>query len=207
MSAAGEGRTGRRAGDSRTREAILDAARKRFGDTGYAGATIRGIAADAGVDPALVHHYYGNKERLFSAAMRMPVIPGELLETALAPGNRDPGQTLGQHLVRTVVAAWDVPEIRATVLGLLRTAVTSEQAAAMLREFLSAAMLGRIAGAAADPGTPDAKRRAALVASQMVGLALARYVLAIEPIASSTADELAAAVGPTLDRYLTGELE
>jgi AcrR family transcriptional regulator len=199
-------RAGRRAGDSRTREAILDAARKRFGDSGYAGATIRGIAADAGVDPALVHHYYGNKERLFSAAMRMPVIPGELLETALAPGSRDPGQTLGQHLVRTVVTVWDMPEIRATVLGLLRTAVTSEQAAAMLREFLSAAMLGRIAGAAADPGTPDARRRAALVASQMVGLALARYVLAIEPIASSTGDELAAAVGPTLDRYLTGEL-
>jgi hypothetical protein len=119
--------------------------------------------------------------------MRMPVIPGELLETALAPGSRDPGQTLGQHLVRTVVTVWDMPEIRATVLGLLRTAVTSEQAAAMLREFLSAAMLGRIAGAAADPGTPDARRRAALVASQMVGLALARYVLAIEPIASSRA--------------------
>ncbi|SRR5713226_8320035 len=226
-----EGRTGRRTGDSGTREAILDAARQRFGDNGYERATIRGIAADAGVDAALVHHYYGNKERLFAAAMRLPIIPGDLLDAALAPGSRAPGQGMGEHLVRSALAAWDVPEVRATFLGLLRTAVTSEQAAAMLREFIAASILGRIAGAvaagpAAGPGArdapaagsgsgagsgngagpKDAERRAALVASQMLGLALARYVLGIEPLASANADELTAAIGPTVERYLTGEV-
>ena len=82
----GRGRTGRRGGDSGTREAILDAARKRFAAHGYDGATIRRIAADAGVDPALVHHFFGTKERLFAAAVRLPVVPGELISSALAAG-------------------------------------------------------------------------------------------------------------------------
>ena len=84
------GRTGRRGGDSGTREAILDAARKRFAAHGYAGATIRRIAADAGVDPALVHHFFGTKERLFAAAVRLPVVPGELISSALAAGPPGP---------------------------------------------------------------------------------------------------------------------
>src|ERR1700730_17173522 len=137
-------RSGRRTGDSGTREAILSAARKRFGDHGYTGATIRAIAADAGVDPALVHHFFGTKERLFAAAMRLPLIPGEMIDAALAPGARNPAQSLGEHLVRTVLGAWDVTELRDMFLGLLRSAVTSEQAAAMLREFVTETMLGRL---------------------------------------------------------------
>ncbi|HUZ38276.1 MAG TPA: TetR/AcrR family transcriptional regulator, partial [Streptosporangiaceae bacterium] len=121
-------RSGRRGGDSGTREAILAAARARFGDYGYDGATIRGIAADAGVDAALVHHFFGTKERLFAAAMRLPLIPGELVASALDPGTREPGRSLGEHLLRTVLGAWDVAEMRSTFLGLLRSAVTSEQA-------------------------------------------------------------------------------
>ena len=131
----GRRRSGRRGGDSGTREAILAAARARFGDYGYDGATIRGIAADAGVDAALVHHFFGTKERLFAAAMRLPVLPSELLAAALAAGAQDPGQSLGEHMLRTVLGAWDVAELRATFLGLLRSAMTSEQAAGMLREF------------------------------------------------------------------------
>lgn len=200
------GHTGRRAGESGTREAILDAARRQFADNGYERATIRGIAADAGVDAALVHHYYGNKERLFGAAMRLPVVPGEVLAAALAPGGRAPGESLGQHLVRSVLTAWEDPQIQSTFLGLLRSAVTSAQAAAMLREFIAASILGRIAGAAAGAGTGDAERRACLVASQMLGLALCRFVLGIEPLASADADELAVAIGPTVDRYLTADL-
>jgi AcrR family transcriptional regulator len=229
-------RTGRRTGDSGTREAILGAARKRFGDHGYAGATIRAIAADAGVDPALVHHFFGTKERLFTAAMRLPLNPGDVLSAALAPGARDPGRSLGEHLVRTVLGAWDVSEIRATFLGLLRSAVTSEQGAAMLREFASEAILGRIAEVAATDGaartggtdgaagtggtdgaagtggtgqaegTAEADYRAALVASQVLGLALTRYVLGLEPLAAASQDDLAAAIGPTLERYLTGQV-
>jgi AcrR family transcriptional regulator len=235
-------RTGRRTGDSGTREAILAAARTRFGDHGYAGATIRAIAADAGVDPALVHHFFGTKERLFAAAMRLPVIPGELISAALAPGARDPGRSLGEHLLRTVLGAWAVDEVRETFLGLMRSAVTSEQAAAMLREFATDSILGRlaeVAGAAGvagasggfdaagalyaseAPGTADADGapdaadadgfaeadfRAALVASQVLGLALTRYVLRLEPLAAASQDDLAAAIGPTLERYLTGQI-
>ena len=202
------GRSGRRSGDSGTKDAILAAARTRFGDHGYDGATIRGIAADAGVDAALVHHFFGTKERLFVAAMRLPVVPGELLAAALAAGARDPGQSLGEHMLRTVLGAWDVAELRATFLGLLRSAVTSEQAAGMLREFATEAVLGRIAGAAA-PGPPGADQqfRAALVASQVLGLALARYVLEFDPLVQAGADDLAAAIGPTLERYLTGKID
>jgi AcrR family transcriptional regulator len=200
-------RSGRRGGDSGTREAILAAARTRFGDFGYDGATIRGIAADAGVDAALVHHFFGTKERLFAAAMQLPVLPSELLAAALAAGARDPDQSLGEHMLRTVLGAWDVAEMRATFLGLLRSAVTSEQAAGMLREFATETILGRIAEVAA-PGPPgaDGQFRAALVASQVLGLALARYVLKIEPIAQASTDDLAAAIGPTVERYLTGEI-
>jgi AcrR family transcriptional regulator len=200
-------RSGRRSGDSGTREAILAAARTRFGDYGYDGATIRAIAADAGVDAALVHHFFGTKERLFAAAMRLPLVPGELLAAALAPGAREPGRDLGEHLLRTVLGAWDVAEMRATFLGLLRSAVTSEQAAGMLREFATEAILGRIAGVAASgPPGADGQFRAALVASQVLGLALTRYVLELDPIVQAGTDDLAAAIGPTLERYLTGKI-
>jgi AcrR family transcriptional regulator len=153
-------RSGRRGGDSGTREAILAAARSRFGDYGYDGATIRGIAADAGVDAALVHHFFGTKERLFAAAMRLPVNPGDLLTAALAPGAREPGQGLGEHLVRTVLGAWEVTEMRSTFLGLLRSAVTSEQAAGMMREFATEAILSRIAGAVQAAAGGGAQERA-----------------------------------------------
>ncbi len=201
-------RSGRRSGDSGTKEAILAAARTRFGAYGYDGATIRGIATDAGVDAALVHHFFGTKERLFAAAMRLPVVPSELLTAALAPDAREPGRSQGEHLLLTALKTWDVPEMRATFLGLLRTAVTSEQAAGMLREFATEAVLGRIAGAAA-PGPPgaDQKFRAALVASQVLGLALTRYVLELDPLVQAGADDLAAAIGPTLERYLTGKID
>jgi AcrR family transcriptional regulator len=218
-------RTGRRTGDSGTREAILGAARKQFGDHGYTGATIRAIAADAGVDPALVHHFFGTKEGLFAAAMRLPLVPGELIDAALAPGARPPGRSLGEHLMRMALSAWDVSEIRDTFLGLLRSAMTSEQATTMLREFIADSILGRLAevagpraaGSAGDPGSPAGAEgraraegaegpdyRAALVASQVLGLALTRYVLRLEPLAAASQDELAVAIGPTLERYLTG---
>lgn len=206
-SGGGNRRSGRRGGDSGTKEAILAAACTRFGDYGYDGATIRGIAADAGVDAALVHHFFGTKERLFAAAMQLPVVPSELVAAALAAGAREPGASLGEIMLRTVLGAWDVAETRATFLGLLRSAMTSDQAAGMMREFATETILGRIAEVAA-PGPPgtDGQFRAALVASQVLGLALARYVLEIEPIAHARADDLAAAIGPTLERYLTGEI-
>lgn len=192
-------RTGRRSGDSGTREAILEAARTRFAEHGYDGATIRGIAADAGVDPALVHHFYGTKERLFAEALRFPAIPSEILDrVAQAEADR-----LGETFVRTVLQVWETPETRDRSIALLRSAVTNEQAAAMLRSFVEGGIFGAIARVVGDD---DAEFRASLVASQIVGLGIARIVLRIEPIASARIDDLAAAIGPTVQRYLTGDV-
>jgi AcrR family transcriptional regulator len=206
LPAPGRSRGGRRAGESGTREAILESARRRFADHGYDGATIRAIAAAAGVDPALVHHFYGSKERLFVAAMRLPVVPSDVLAAAFAAGIRDPGVSAGELLVRTALTIWDSAEVRGTFLGLLRSALTSEQAAAMLREFLSDVILGPVAQLSRATDPADAEYRAAIVASQMVGLALARYVLAFGPVATAGVADLAATIGPTLDRYLTGDI-
>jgi len=203
-------RSGRRGGDSGTREAILAAARARFGDLGYDRATIRGIADDAGVDAALVHHFYGTKDQLFAAAMRLPVNPRQVLAAALSPEARGEDQSLGEHLLRTVLGVWEVAEIRATFLGLLRSAPTSEQAVVMLREFLAGAILGPLAEAArqAAPGADgqDAGYRAALVASQVLGLGLTRYVLEVEPLVQTSSEDLIAAIAPNMDRYLSGDL-
>ena len=200
-------RSGRRAGDSGTREAILDAARHRFADHGYDGATIRGIAGDAGVDPALVHHFYGTKERLFAAAMRMPVVPSEVLSLALAAGAGDnDAATPGQRMVDTVLTIWEQPEVHGVMLGLLRSAVTSDKAADLLREFLTDAILGPVSAIARADAPGEAAYRAGMVASQMLGVAVTRYLLRLGPVASATPRDLAVTLGPTIDRYLTGDI-
>ncbi|HEX3491596.1 MAG TPA: TetR family transcriptional regulator [Streptosporangiaceae bacterium] len=212
-------RSGRRAGDSGTREAILDAARRQFADRGYDGATIRGIAAEAGVDPALVHHFYGTKERLFAAAMSLPLVPSEVLTAAFAEiasagqaGQAgQPGRAgMGEQLVRMALTVWESTEVRGVFLGLLRSALTSESAADLFRGFITDAILGPIAAAARsrDPAASadEAAYRAGIVTTQMLGLALSRYVLKLEPVASASHAELAATIGPTLDRYLTGPI-
>jgi AcrR family transcriptional regulator len=196
-------RSGRRAGDSGTRAAILASARRRFAEHGYDSATIRAIAAGAAVDPALVHHFYGTKERLFAAAMRLPVVPSEVLAAAFAGAGDDHP---GEHLVRTVLSIWEDPAVHGVFIGLLRSAVTSEQAATMLREFITDAILGPVATLARAQSPADAAYRAAAVASQMLGLALTRYVLRIGPVAAADPADLAATVGPTIDRYLTGDI-
>jgi AcrR family transcriptional regulator len=203
---AARARTGRRAGDSGTREAILEAARAQFAERGYDGATIRAIAAGAGVDPALVHHFYGTKERLFTAAMQLPIVPSEVITAALAGESRPAGVSVGEHLVRSALAVWESADVRTAFVGILRSALTSDQAAAMLREFVTQAILGPVASVA-DASDPERTPfRAALVGSQVLGLALTRYVMQLGPVAAATPDELAAAIGPTVDRYLTGQL-
>ena len=201
---------GRRAGESRTREAILDAARRRFGEQGYDGATIRGIAADAAVNPALVHHFYGTKERLFAAAMRLPVVPGEIIMSLLGAERDRLGEEflprIGEILVGTMLRIWDVADIRTAFLGLLRSAATTEQGAVMLREFVTSTIVASLTQAAGLGDDPQGRYRATLVASQVVGLGFARYVLGLEPLASATAGELVAAIGPTVQRYLTGDI-
>jgi AcrR family transcriptional regulator len=208
------GRSGRRAGESRTRESILEAARSRFGQYGYDGATIRGIAADAEVDPALVHHFYGTKERLFVAAMRLPAVPSEMMIAALADERIKFGDDLSNHageiLVRNILTVWETGYIGSAMLGLLRSAPTNEQALKMLREFVTNTLMAvftEILGASAtSPDAADRRYRAGLVASQIIGLGFTRYLLKLEPLAAASIDDLVAAIGPNLQRYLTGEL-
>jgi AcrR family transcriptional regulator len=192
-------RTGRRPGESGTQQAILDAARAAFTETGYDGATLRGIARSAGVDPALVHHYFGSKEQLFVAAMNIPFDPGQIFPALLAPGV----DGLGERIVRTFLTIWDSPDLVNPFLGLLRGAMTHEKSAAMLREFIGEAVVGRIT-AALDVDQP--KLRATLIGSHLFGLAFGRYIIRIEPLASAGTEEVVAAVAPALQRYLTGDL-
>ena len=192
-------RTGRRPGASGTREAILDAARRAFAGQGYQHATIRGVAELAGVDPALVHHYFGTKQALFVAAMRLPVNPVEQLTAVLADG---PDQ-VGERLVAVFLSIWDHAADRSPLLALVRSATGDERAAAMLREFIAEEVLGQIAHRL---GRPDARLRAALAGSQLIGLAMARYIVKVEPLASAPAAQVVAALGPTVQRYLTGDV-
>jgi AcrR family transcriptional regulator len=190
---------GRRAGPTRTRQSILDMARTAFAARGYDAVSMRAIAREAAVDPALVHHFFKTKPQLFVAAMELRFEPAAAVEALLA-GDRD---TLGRRLVQTMVELWDTPGAFEGFLGLIRGAVSHTDAARLLREFVTRELIGRIAAAAA----PDAPRaRAALAGSQIVGLAMARKIVGIEPIASADPAWLAAAIGPTIQRYLTGPL-
>jgi AcrR family transcriptional regulator len=205
VTATRRGRSGRRAGDSKSSEAILDAARAQFAEHGYRGATIRAIAAEAHVDPALVHHFYGTKEALFAAAMRLPVIPSEALTAAF--GSAPPEGALGEHLVRIALTLWESEGLRETFLGLLKSAVTSDEAARMLREFLAESIIGTLVRMAGVTGTPaEVEYRGAMAATQMVGLAMTRLVLGLPAVAEASVDELAAAIGPSVERYLTGDV-
>jgi AcrR family transcriptional regulator len=202
---------GRRTGESGTREAILDAARHRFAESGYDGATIRGIAADAGVNPALVHHFYGTKDQLFAAAMRLPVVPSQII-AGVVGAERDRlgagfGDHIGEIIVRTMLNVWDVAHVRVAFVGLLRSAATSEAGLAMLREFVTSTILAALAEAVPDAaGGKQARYRASLVASQVIGLGFARYLLELEPLVTASTDALVAAIGPVVQRYLTGDL-
>ena len=192
-------RTGRRPGVSGTREAILDAARRAFAEHGYQHATIRMVADLAGVDPALVHHYFRYKQDLFIAAVQFPVNPVEQLTAVLA---QDPDQA-GERMVEVFLSIWDHAADRSPLLALVRSAVGDERAAAMLREFITEEVLGEIAHRL---GGPDARLRATLIGSQIIGMAMARYIVRVEPLASAPPAQLVAAIGPTLQRYLTGDI-
>jgi AcrR family transcriptional regulator len=192
-------RTGRRPGESGTKDAILAAARSSFAQRGYDATTIRSVAAAAGVDPALVHHYHGGKAELFAEAMRLPVNPAELVEALLDEGI----EGFGPRLVRRILAVWDAQGDTGPLLGLVRSAATNERAAAMLREFLAEEVMGR---ALARMRSDRAHLRAGLAASQVMGLIMARYVVRVEPLTSADPDVLAAIIGETVQGYFTGPL-
>lgn len=188
-------RPGRRPGSADTRGEILAAARKVFAEKGFDKATIRGIARAAGVDPALVHHYFDTKEGVFVAAMRLPVDPAKVLPTILA----GPREEIGERVVRFVLTMVSDPSARERILAILRSAMVNEQVAAMLREFFSTAILGRVGG---ELGIPLLRMQAAF--SQLLGAVVARYIIRLEPLASADIEELVELLAPTVQRYLTG---
>jgi len=191
-------RRGRRPAGEDTRAALLAAARAVFVEQGFDRATVRTIASRAGLDAAMVNHWFGGKEGLFAAAMQFPVDPSTLVDELLAGGVDD----LGERLVRRFLSVWDSSRGGALV-ALIRSASSHEEAARMMREFITSVLFGRLA-AAMDSDRPEL--RAALCGSQISGLALTRYVIRLEPLASADPDTVAAAIGPTMQRYLTGEL-
>ena len=173
-----------------TRAAILTAARKRFAADGYERATIRAIAADAGIDPTMVMRYYGNKEKLFAAAAQIDLRLPDL--TAV------PRDQVGTRLARHFLERWEDDE---TMAALLRAAATNQGASLRMREMFATQLVPVVAVACPDPA--HAPARAALVSSQVLGAALCRYVLRLEPLVTMPADDVIAWLGPTLQRYLT----
>jgi len=188
-------RPGRRPGSADTRGEILDAARAEFASRGFEKATMRGIARAAGVDSALVHHYFGSKDQVFLAAMDFPIDPATVLEVAAG----DPS-AVGERVARFVVTLWETPQARERLLAVVRTVASNEEIAALVRGFARPRLVVPLA---ARVGGPDAETRVEMALAQIIGLAMARYVIRVEPIASLGAEELVGLLAPALQRLLT----
>lgn len=196
-------RRGRPPADGTTmsaRTAILDAARGLFGERGYDRATIRAIAERAGVDPALVHHYFGTKEELLVSVLEVP-IDVDSIGAAIRSVDRD---HVGEAVVRFFLDMASDPSRRSRMVAMVRAAMSSEVAARLMRGFVSRVLVAQLSSAL--PDVPDIDVRAELTASHLVGLGIVRYVVAVEPLASATDEVVVAAVGPTVQRYLVGDL-
>lgn len=191
----GSVRRGRRPAGEDTRAEILDAARAEFSLRGYDASSLRAIARLAEVDPALVHHYFDGKAALFVEAMSIPVNPVFLIDAILA----GPREGVGERLAATFFDIWDSPPGRERLVALIRSAVSQEDAARMLREFLTREVFAKVA---LSMDVPQPHLRAGLAAAQMIGVAMMRYVIGFEPVVGASTGEIVALVGPTLQRYL-----
>lgn len=190
---------GRRPGPGSARGELLAAARAVVAEVGVDKASVRVIAKRAGVDPALIYRFFGNKEGLVQAMLLDTVRPDQILASlALHPGRE------GAQLARALVAAWHEPALRAGALGILRSATTNDDARARLVALVEAEIADRLRAHIAGP---DASTRAGLVLSQLAGLIFGRYVLMLEPLASMSDDEVVRYVAPTLQRYIDGPLD
>ncbi|MQA94558.1 MAG: TetR family transcriptional regulator [Streptosporangiales bacterium] len=179
------------------RERILDAARRRFTAQGYTGTTIRQIAADVGVDLALVHYFFGTKDALFVAAMELPLNPATTASEMIAEARTG---DFGVRLVRRLLDIWQDAASQNPMLAMVRSAATHDEAARMLREFFADVVVGPVV-ASLEMDEPEL--RVSLASSQITGLAFVRHVIQLEPLASADPDTVAAWVGPTIQRYLT----
>ncbi len=190
---------GRRTGTSTTRAEILTAARAQFAEHGYDGSSLRAIGTAAGVDAAMISYFFGSKQALFREALELPMDPAVMLPVVL---EGDPAQ-VGHRLATLMAQVLSDDQMRQRIVALIRSASRENAAAELIRDTLTDALLVPIAE---HLGAPDAAYRAGLAMSQIAGLTLARHVIGLAPLAEAGTDELVAALGPTLQRYLTGDL-
>lgn len=193
-------RRGRRGGATESREHILDTARKLFAEHGFEGTSLRQVARAAGVDPGMVHHFFKGKDELFALSVELPADPEQVLA---GMADSDPAQR-AELIVRTVLRLWESPA-QAGLLAFLRGTIGSKAKTALLRETVTRRVITRIM--AAVPGTPEeVALRGSLVATQVVGLMMVRYVVRLEPLASAAPEDVVRLVAPAVQRYLTGPL-
>ncbi|MEU5430882.1 TetR family transcriptional regulator [Streptomyces olivoreticuli] len=180
------------------RERILTAARAEFAERGYDKASIRAIARGAGVDPALVHHYFGPKEQIFAAAIEVAFAPALQAPDVVLKGGLD---TAGERMARFFLGLWEDPVTREPLLAIVRSAVANETAAAVFRDLVSSRLMARIAD---ELDIEDPQLRAELAAAHLVGVAMLRHVIKVEPLASADMEEVIAQVAPAIQRHLSG---
>jgi AcrR family transcriptional regulator len=195
----GGGHSGRRPGQSGTREAILAAARRQLAEHGYDRASLRGIAAEAGVDQRLIAHFFGSKQQLFVAATGLPLDPAEVLPRILSGDPAD----LTERIAALLAEGLDRPEAHDRLTAIVRAVATEPAVATMMREFFPRHVVTSVAPLL---GPGDPRLRLNLFGTQIVGLVVARYIVAVEPLASMSPAAAADAVAPTLARYLIGPL-
>jgi AcrR family transcriptional regulator len=180
-----------------TRSTIIDAATTEFASRGYEAVSMRSIARKAGVDPALVHHYFAEKADLFAESIKAPIRPDRVVKEILA----GPREQIGENIIRYLLGALEERSARTRMISLIHTALGQEFAATMLRQFLVREVFKRIADAI---GGDDSQLRASLAASQIVGLMIVRYGVRVEPLASASIEEVVARVGPVIQWHLVG---
>ncbi|MFD3478921.1 TetR family transcriptional regulator [Streptomyces sp. NPDC058695] len=194
-------RTQTEAAGPATRDRILEAARAEFSERGYEKTSVRGIAKAAGVDAALVHHYFGTKEQVFEASIEVAFAPALNAPAAIEDG---PTDGVGERLTRFIFSVWESPATRAPLLAIVRSAVNNETAAAVFRRLVAVQLLRKIAGQL-DLPSEEAELRAELAAAQLVGVAMLRYVIKVEPLASADMERIVERVAPVVQGHLTGE--
>ena len=204
---------GRRPGHADTRGAIVEAAKRVFAAKGYDGASLRAIAREAGVDPALVHHYFDGKASLFVAAMALPFDPRHVQEQTSSAGSvsasafASSGTSIGAEIIVGFLTMWDQAEgsgssFAACVAGM----AASTSVADAMREFVAERVWQN---SPTNPGESAAltRQRRALVSSQLMGLAFTRYILRVPPVSTAAPRQIARWAGPTLDRYISGVID
>jgi AcrR family transcriptional regulator len=193
-------RRGRRGGSAASRDHILETARRQFAEHGFEGTSLRQVARVAGVDPAMIHHFFKGKDELFALSVELPADPEQVLSGV---AGSDPGQR-AELIVRAVLRLWESPA-QPSLVAFLRGTLGSKAKTALLREMVNRTIISRIM--AGVPGTPDeVALRGDLVATQMVGLMMVRYVVRLEPLASAEPEDVVQLISPNVQRYLTGNL-